>query len=115
VTVPEQLAAQKPHLASLLAGTQFVQGERYEDFSSSTDSVAEYGLSGLVMAGAGLGAAKLVKLGLLAKSWNVILALLLAGKKFAIIGLAALAGLLKRYFGKSQAESEQSPDEEPKP
>lgn len=39
-------------------------GERYEDFNASTDKISEYGLTGLILGGAGLAVAK--KVGLLA-------------------------------------------------
>ncbi len=89
----------KPHATALLGTTAFAQGARYEDFDAKNDKVAEYGLAGLVMAGAGLGAAKLVKLGLLAKFSKVILAALIAGKKFIVIGLIALGAAVKKFFG----------------
>jgi uncharacterized membrane-anchored protein len=52
---------------------QFDAGARYADFNEATDAKAEYGLAGLVAAGAGAAAAK--KLGLLAvlaKFWKII-------------------------------------------
>jgi uncharacterized membrane-anchored protein len=98
VTDPSKLGTFKPHATALLGGTRFKPGARYEDFNSSTDKVAEYGLAGLVAAGAGLGAAKFVKLGLFAKFSKVIIGALIAGKKFIIIGLVALAALLKRFL-----------------
>jgi len=104
VTDPPQLATHKPHAAALLGSTKFASGARYEDFNSSTDKVAEYGLAGLVMAGAGLGAAKLVKLGLLAKFWNVIIAAVIAGKKLIVVAAIAAVALLKKFFGAKKDE-----------
>jgi uncharacterized membrane-anchored protein len=104
VTDPTKLAMHKPHAATLLGGTKFSKGARYEDFNSSTDKVAEYGLAGLVMAGAGLGAAKLVKLGLLAKFWKVIVAALIAGKKLVVVAAVAVGAFLKRLFGAKKDE-----------
>jgi uncharacterized membrane-anchored protein len=104
VTDPSQLAANKLEAAALLSATHFRQGARYEDFDAGSDKVAEYGLAGLVLGGAGLGAAKLVKLGLLAKFGKVILGVLVAGKKLVVLGLAGLAAMLKRFFSrKSEA------------
>ena len=37
---------------------QFDEGARYADFNASTDKTAEYGLAGLVAAGAGLAVAE---------------------------------------------------------
>jgi uncharacterized membrane-anchored protein len=107
VTEPTQLSAFKPHAASLLAVTKFSNGARYEDFDSKTDKVAEYGLAGLVMAGAGLGAAKLVKLGLLAKFWKVLLAVVIAGKKFIVVAVIAIGVFLKRLFAKKNEQAAQ--------
>lgn len=105
VTDPGELAKYKPHAAALLAATHFKPGSRYEDFDAKGgDKVAEYGLAGLVLGGAGLGAAKLVKLGLLAKFWKVLVAALIAGKKLIVVAAVAAVGLVKRLFGKKPAE-----------
>jgi uncharacterized membrane-anchored protein len=104
VTDPEKLTMYKPHAATLLGGTKFGSGARYEDFDSKTDKVAEYGLAGLVMAGAGLGAAKLVKLGLLAKFWKVIIAAVIAGKKAIVVAAIAVGAYLKKLFGTKKDE-----------
>lgn len=104
VTDPGQLAGFKQHATALLGGTHFANGARYEDFNAATDKVAEYGLAGLVAAGAGLGAAKLVKLGLLAKFSKFIVAALIAGKKLIVLGLLALGAAAKKLFGKKGDE-----------
>ena len=98
VTDPGKLAGFKSEATTLLASTRFRQGSRYEDFDSSKDKVAEYGLAGLVAAGAGLGAAKLVKLGLLAKFWKVIVVGLLAAKKAIVLAIVGAGAYLKRLF-----------------
>lgn len=105
VTDPNTLAQDKHHATTLLSITHFDGGARYEDFDEKSDKVAEYGLAGLVMAGAGLGAAKLVKLGLLAKFSKVILAALLAGKKFLVLGVAALYAVFRKFMGGSKAQT----------
>jgi uncharacterized membrane-anchored protein len=64
---PVELAADKPEVAALLEGTAFRTGARYEDFDSKMDRIAQYGLAGPILAGAGVGAAK-GKVGLLAKA-----------------------------------------------
>jgi uncharacterized membrane-anchored protein len=97
---PEDLPASKPEVATLLEGTAFKSGSRYEDFNSKTDKIAEYGLAGLILGGAGLGAAKLVKIGLLAKFWKVILAAIVAGKKAILLAFAGVAAFAKRLFGR---------------
>ncbi len=59
---------------TLLAGTQFSEGHRYEDFDSSVDELAAYGVGGLI-AGKVLTKVGLFKyLGLLlAKGWKIVL------------------------------------------
>ncbi len=102
VTSPEKLAGYKPQAAALLASTAFTKGARYEDFDKKTDKVAEYGLAGLVLGGAGLAAAKLVKIGLLAKFSKVIIAALIAGKKAIIAGAIAVVAIFKKIFGRKK-------------
>ena len=104
ITDPAELAANKPEAATLLAATRYRPGARYEDFDSSKDKVAEYGLVGLVLGGAGLGAAKLVKVGLLAKFGKGILALLLAGKKAIVALFIGAAAFAKKLFGGKKTE-----------
>ena len=58
----------------MLAATTFKTGARYEDFDKKTDKVAEYGLMGLILGGAGLGGAKVVKVGLLAACFKFLIA-----------------------------------------
>jgi uncharacterized membrane-anchored protein len=101
-TSPEKLAGYKPQAAALLASTTFTKGARYEDFDKKTDKVAEYGLAGLVLGGAGLAAAKLVKIGLLAKFGKIILAALIAGKKAVIAAAVAVAAFFKKFLGKKK-------------
>jgi uncharacterized membrane-anchored protein len=104
VTDPGKLAEYRGNAQTLLAHTSFNAGARYQDFNEKTDKVAEYGLAGLVLAGAGLGAAKLVKLGLLAKFSKVIFAALIAGKKLIVAAAIAVGAFLKKVFsGRDQA------------
>lgn len=70
----------------LAAHASFQPGARYEDFDASTDKEAEYGIAGLIAAGAGVAAAK--KLG--------ILALLLKFLKPILIGIAVFFGAFWR-------------------
>lgn len=102
VTDPAQLERYKPAAASILASTRFVAGMRYEDFDAKNDKVAEYGLTGLVLGGVGLGLAKLAKVGLIAKFGKVIIAALLAGKKAIVAMLVAAAAAARRFFGRSK-------------
>jgi len=109
VTDPAKLDAAKPLAAALLTKTTFKPGARYEDFQEGKDKVAEYGLGGLVLAGAGLSAAKLIKIGLLAKFWKLILAALIAGKKVIIVAAVAALAWLKRFFGGRSTPSTAAP------
>jgi uncharacterized membrane-anchored protein len=105
VTDPEKLGQYKAEATALLASTRFAAGARYEDFQPEKDKVAEYGLAGLVAAGAGVGAAKLVKVGLLAKFWKLILVAIVAGKKFLVVGLIALGALVKKLLSGRKSET----------
>ena len=87
VTGTDTFAQDKPVAAKLLAATTFRQGSRYQDFDKSKgDKVAEYGLVGLVLGG--LGVAKLVKIGLIAKFWKLI-----------VLGIAGAFAAIKKFFG----------------
>jgi uncharacterized membrane-anchored protein len=101
VTDKQHLAEYKPAGALLLSKTAFESGKRYADFNSSTDKVAEYGLTGLVLGGAGLGLAKAAKIGLLAKFGKVIIGLLVAGKKLIVVAALAIGAALKALFKKN--------------
>ena len=83
-----KLAEVRQAAAGLGAAASFNSGFRYADFNPDIDKDAGYGIAGLIGAGAGLVAAK--KLGLLGM-------ILLFGKKFIVVILAALAGLAARF------------------
>ena len=70
---------------AILAGTQFVPGQRYEDFDSGIDKVAAYGIGGLI-AGKLLLKAGLLKLLL---------------KPLMVVGAVAAAGVVK-LFGRKK-------------
>jgi uncharacterized membrane-anchored protein len=108
VTDPSLLAQYRGHAQKLLSVTSFDAGARYEDFNEKTDKVAEYGLAGLVLAGAGLGAAKLVKLGLLAKFSKVLIGLLIAGKKVIVFAVIGLVALIKKLLSGRRANEGQA-------
>jgi uncharacterized membrane-anchored protein len=84
----DQLPLVRTQMQKVLGMTDFDAGQRYTDFNASTDKIAAYGIGALV---AGTLAAKA---GLFAK----LLALLLAFKKAAIVGFAALAAGLRKLF-----------------
>lgn len=84
----EEMPTLIPEYQKLLTGYSFKKEESYAAFSKG-DKIAEYGLTGLIVGGGLLVAAKS---GLLAKLWKPIL-----------IGLVAVGAFLKRIFvGKSR-------------
>jgi uncharacterized membrane-anchored protein len=108
ITDPADLPASKPEAGTLLAATHYRAGARYEDFDEKKgDKIAEYGLAGLVLGGAGLGAAKLVKIGLLAKFGKGLLAILVAGKKAVVALVVGAAALVKKIFGGGEKKQEE--------
>jgi uncharacterized membrane-anchored protein len=88
VAATSQLGQIRDDMNDVLVFTNFNDGHRYEDFNPELDKVAAYGIGALV---AGKVAAKA---GLL----KGLIALLVAGKKFVVIGLIALGAFLKRLF-----------------
>ena len=89
VAAMSDLPTIKQELPKVLAFTNFSDGNKYSDFNAGTDKVAAYGLAALVAGGIAAKAGLFAKLGLL----------LLAAKKFIIIGLVAAAGFFRKIFG----------------
>jgi uncharacterized membrane-anchored protein len=83
----DQLESLQTRMKDVLARVEFNPGHRYEDFDSNADQVAAYGVGGLVAGG------------LLAKAgfFKVLLGLLIASKKFVVIGAVALVAVLYNY------------------
>lgn len=92
---PEEYATTLPDFNNLLSGFSFQQGSRYADFVRG-DKVAEYGLSALILGGAG---ALAVKSGFLAQAGKLILVAILALKKLLIVALAAVAAAFRKLWG----------------
>ncbi|MBL0164826.1 MAG: DUF2167 domain-containing protein [Xanthomonadales bacterium] len=88
VADPETLQADVQSFKTSLTGFEFNSGERYAEFHEG-DRVAEYGLAALVVGG---GAAIAAKSGLLAKFWKLI-----------VLGVAGLAGFVKKLFGRKSS------------
>lgn len=88
LTREDKIEAERPIARQLLAGLQYNQGKRYEDFNASTDHLAEYGIAALI------GGVAAKKLGLLALGGVFVL------KFIKVIGVAVVVGLagLKRFF-----------------
>jgi uncharacterized membrane-anchored protein len=89
VAPPDELAAAIPAVDVVLDGYRFQSGNTYAEYVPGTDQLAKYGLTALVVGGAG---AALVKSGLLAKLWKPLL-----------VGLAALGAGVKRLFGSGRS------------
>lgn len=103
ITGMSKLGETRQAAAKFAGAAEFQSGSRYADFKPGTDKEAEYGLAGLVAAGAGLAVAK--KAGLI----GIILAF---GKKFLILILAFGAGIaawVRRKFGGGEPGQDHEP------
>lgn len=102
VASPEDYAAIIPQFDTLISGFSYKSGNRYSDFTSG-DKVAEYGLTALIVGGAG---AVALKTGLLAKLW-----------KFIVMAIVALVGVIKKIwaaiFGKEDKIEDPNPQATP--
>jgi uncharacterized membrane-anchored protein len=90
-----QLSTIKSEMQNVIGFADFTPGNRYADFNSNTDKVAEYGIAALV---AGAVAAKV---GLFAK----LFALLLAAKKLVVVGFLALVAGVRKLLGMKAKEN----------
>lgn len=93
VTGLNDLPAQKPDAKALLGALEFDKGKRYEDFDSTTDHVAEYGLAALVV---GVGAKKL---GLLA----VIFAFVAKFAKIILLAVVGFGAAITKFFKRDKS------------
>lgn len=91
------LDAIRGEMVSIRDVASFNDGHRYADYQPGVDRAAGYGIAALVAGGAGAAAMK----GGLFKG---LFAMLLAGKKFIVIGFVALAGMAKTFFGRGKSE-----------
>lgn len=96
---PADFQRYRPEAVRLLEATHFESGSRYEDFVSGQDQAAEYGLTGLIVGGLGMGAAKAAKAGLLAK---LGLLLVKGWKIVAVAAVAAIAAFRSRLSRRSE-------------
>jgi len=88
ITGSDTINSDKLVARELLGSLNYFPGKRYEDFSSSTDKVAAYGLAALV------GVVAVKKLGLI----GLIGVFLLKIWKLAAIAIAGGAAALRRFF-----------------
>jgi uncharacterized membrane-anchored protein len=97
VASPEELPIAIAQVDRLLEGYRYRPGNTYAEYVPGKDKLAKYGLTALVVGGAG---AALVKSGLLARFWKPIAA-----------ALAALGVAVKRFFfsGRSAEHDPEKP------
>jgi uncharacterized membrane-anchored protein len=97
VASEETLPAAVPRVDALLEGYRFRAGNTYAEYVPGTDKLAQYGLTALVVGGAG---AALLKSGLLAKIWKPLVAV-----------FVALGAGIKRFFfsGRSAQHDPEQP------
>lgn len=95
VALMPQLPQIRPEMEKIYALVEFEQGNRYSDFDPDIDTVAAYGIGGLI---AGKVAAKAGLFALLFKG-------LLAAKKAVILGVIALAAGLKALFSRKKDQA----------
>jgi uncharacterized membrane-anchored protein len=93
---PDKLARSKPAVDEVIKAFSFQQGKTYAEWKSG-DKVAEYGLAGLVAAGAGAAAVKLGFFGVLGK-------LLAKMGKALVFVFAAIAGAIAKFWRSLKAK-----------
>lgn len=106
VTDPDHLQADAASMKRLVSSHLTIKaGQRYEDFDESTDKKANYGLTGLILGGAGL---------VVAKKAGLIAVIVLLVKKFGIVLVAAIVGLggfLRNKLKRRSNSENTSPDQ----
>jgi len=95
ITGSDTIGTDKLVARNLLGTLNYRPGKRYEDFSSSTDKVAAYGLGALV------GVVAVKKLGLL----GLIGVFLLKIWKLAAVALVGAGGAVRRFFGRQKEDA----------
>lgn len=89
----DQLGEIRAAIPRVMSEVDFKPGYRYQEFDSSVDQVAGYGLAALIAGGV------LKKAGL----FGVILGVLVAAKKFLVVGAMALVGGIVAFFRRRRA------------
>jgi uncharacterized membrane-anchored protein len=84
----DQLAEIKEQTPTILAATNFTSGNTYQEFNSTVDKVAAYGIAGLIAGGI------LAKTGLFAKLGILLLKFI----KPLLVGLSAFGAWVMRFF-----------------
>ncbi|HEU5182258.1 MAG TPA: DUF2167 domain-containing protein [Candidatus Polarisedimenticolia bacterium] len=95
----DQMEAIKGETQNVLAAVDFNEGHRYADYLPGKDKAAAYGIAGLILG------ATAAKAGFFKLLWVGILAF----KKFALIGIAGLATMLRRVFTRRKSDANAQP------
>jgi len=90
----DQLAEIKPSMAEIINATEFKPGHTYAEFDPKIDKTAAYGIAAIVAGGV------LAKVGF----FKLLLAGIIALKKFLIIGVVAIIAVLRGLFKKKDKE-----------
>jgi uncharacterized membrane-anchored protein len=99
VATMSELDEVRKDIDKVLAIPSFTAGNTYKDFDSKTDNVAAWTIGGLVAGKV------LLKVGV----WAAIVKFLAWGWKFILIGIVAVWGAVKKFFGrKTVVEEEQT-------
>jgi uncharacterized membrane-anchored protein len=91
VATMTSLAEIKERMPTIISMVDFNPGNKYTDFNPSTDKTSELGIAALILGGTAAAA----KFGLF--KW--LFALVIAGKKFILLGLVAIAAFFRKIFG----------------
>lgn len=100
VATMSDLGLVKKDIDKVLKIPSFNDGYAYKDFDSNVDKVAAWTIGGLVAGKV------LLKVGF----WAVIGKFLIGAWKFILIGLAAVGGAIKKFFGRKGSREEQATD-----
>ena len=92
VSSMDHLGEIKDARSQILGMVNYNQGHRYADFNPKTDKVAAYGVAALVLGGIA------VKAGF----FKLLIPVLLAAKKFVVVGVVAVVAFFKRIFGRGE-------------
>jgi uncharacterized membrane-anchored protein len=92
VAAMSQLETIKPAMEDVYGMVEYNPGHRYDDFDPDLDKVAAYGIGGLILG----------KVAMKAGVFAGLLKLLLAGKKFLLLGLIGVVALVRRMTGRKE-------------
>src|SRR5690606_15524591 len=94
-----QLATVRGEMQRVLPLAEFKTGQSYADFNPDVDEVAAYGIGGLIAGKA------LAKVGFFAAALKILLAM----KKFLVLGVVAIGGLVAKLLRGRRAGASETP------